>query len=166
MSNHRLNSLLGYFSPFVLIGAVVFGFLLFGALLLAMQLLRPQAQPPSVGTAMLFVIEASTSTPVVTPEAPTPTPAPNPQADVSGLPVAVGSYVQVSGTGIDGLRMRVAPGLASQVRFVAIEAEVFQVIDGPQDIDGYVWWHLQAPYDENVNGWAVAQYLGVIQRDP
>ena len=161
-----LASLPCYFGPFVLAGAVVFGLLLFGAFLLALQLLRPPQQPPAVGTAMLFVIEASTITPLPTPSAPTHTPPPNPQADVSGQPIEIGSYIQVSGTGIDGLRVRVSPGLSSQVRFVAIEAEVFQVIDGPQNIDGYEWWHLQAPYDETINGWAVAQYLGVIQRTP
>lgn len=150
----------------MLAGAIVFGLLLFGAFLFSMQLLRPQLPQPSVGTAMLMIIEASTSTPTPLPATPTNTPAPNLQAEVSGLPIEIGSYVQVSGTGIDGLRMRVSPGLASEVRFVAIEAEVFQVLDGPRDIDGYVWWYLQAPYDEDVNGWAVAQYLGVIQRNP
>lgn len=166
MANHRFASLLRYFNPLVLASAVVLGLLLFGALLLSLQVLRPQRLPPAAETAVIHVIPAATSTPIFTPEVPTSTPPPNPLPDSSGIPIEIGAYVQVSGTGIDGLRMRVSPGLASDVRFVAIEAEVFEVIDGPQTIDGYEWWYLQAPYDDSVHGWAVAQYLNVFQRSP
>ena len=31
---------------------------------------------------------------------------------------------------------------------------MFLVEDGPQEVDGYIWWFLQAPYDETRNGWA------------
>jgi hypothetical protein len=43
------------------------------------------------------------------------------------------------------------------------EAEVFQVSDGPREIDGYTWWYLVGPYDESRRGWAVANYLSVVQ---
>lgn len=150
----------------MLVGAVVFGLLLFGAFLLSSQLLRPEPQPHSVGTAVLFVIQAPTGTPLISSVLPKSTPTPAPQADVSGQPIAVGLYVQVTGTDVDGLRLRGEPGLESEIRFVAIEAEVFQVLDGPREVDGYTWWYIQGPYDPNVHGWAVAQYLGVIQRNP
>lgn len=166
MSGKQFPPISAYFNPFVLAGAVVFGLLLFGSVLFAVQLLRPQQAQPPVGTAFLLVIEAATHTPLPTVEAPTVTPQPESQVEGSGLPVEIGSYVQVSGTGVDGLRMRASPGLASDVRFVAIEAEVYQVIDGPQTVDGYVWWHLQALYNESLAGWAVAQYLDVIQINP
>jgi hypothetical protein len=75
----------------------------------------------------------------------------------------VGVLVQVSGTGLDGLRIRTDPSLQGQVKFVGIEAEVFQVKDGPRETDGYTWWFLVAPYDETLNGWAVGDYLQIIQ---
>lgn len=150
----------------MLAGAAVFGLLLFGAFLFFTQLLRPESQPRAAGTAVLFVIQAPTGTPLVSSVLPTSTPTPVPQAEVSGQPIAIGLYVQVIGTGVDGLRMRTNPGLQNEIRFVAIEAEVFQVMDGPREVDGYTWWYLQGPYDPNVHGWAVAQYLGVIQRNP
>jgi hypothetical protein len=49
------------------------------------------------------------------------------------------------------------------VRFLGLEAEVFQVSDGPRQVDGYTWWFLVAPYDASVQGWAVANYLAVVQ---
>jgi len=49
------------------------------------------------------------------------------------------------------------------VRFLAIDGEVFQVMDGPVELDGYTWWLLQAPYDPNVQGWAVADFMIVVQ---
>jgi hypothetical protein len=46
---------------------------------------------------------------------------------------------------------------------LGVEAEVFQVRDGPRDVDGYVWWFLVAPTDETRGGWAVSNYLAVVQ---
>ena len=70
----------------------------------------------------------------------------------------------MTGTGTTGLRIRAQPGLQGEVRFLGIEAEVFRIIDGPRQADDYTWWHLQAPYDESLHGWAVADFLSVIQR--
>ena len=64
---------------------------------------------------------------------------------------------------MDGLRIRTDPSLQGQIKFVGIEAEVFQVKDGPREVDGYTWWLLVAPYDETLNGWAVGDYLEIIQ---
>lgn len=77
--------------------------------------------------------------------------------------ISVGAYVQITGTGTDGLRLRESPGLDGKVKFIGIEAEVFLVQDGPREADGYTWWFLTAPYDDTVQGWAVSNYLSVIQ---
>jgi len=61
------------------------------------------------------------------------------------------------------LRMRSRPGLEGEIRFLGYEAEVFHVTDGPQSADGYTWWYLVAPYDESIQGWAVANFLAVVQ---
>lgn len=78
--------------------------------------------------------------------------------------LAVGAYVQVTGTGGDGLRLRDQPGLSGKVLLVGSESEVFEVDDGPVDLDGYVWWRLKGPFDPSRQGWAVASFLAVVQK--
>jgi hypothetical protein len=100
---------------------------------------------------------------------PSSTPSPTPTflstlTPGAGLPapggeVAVGSLVQVVGTGTDGLRLRVAPGLQSATNLVAVENEVFEVQDGPSESDGRIWWYLVNPYDTSKYGWGVEEYL-------
>jgi hypothetical protein len=75
----------------------------------------------------------------------------------------VDGYVQITGTGGDGLRLRTEAGLGSEVRFLGLEDEVFLIQDGPQNADGYVWWYLVAPFDETRRGWAVSNFLQVVQ---
>ena len=77
--------------------------------------------------------------------------------------IVLGAYVQVTGTGGDGLRLRDQPGLGSRVLLLGSEAEVFRVDAGPQEIDGYSWWYLVGPFDENRQGWAVSNFLKVVQ---
>ena len=77
--------------------------------------------------------------------------------------IAVGAYVQITGTSGAGLRFREQPGLEAPVLMLGAEAEVFRVEEGPQDADGYVWWYLVGPYDPARRGWAVANYLEVVQ---
>ena len=70
-----------------------------------------------------------------------------------------GQLVAVFGTGGDGLRLRNQPDLDGFVSFLALENEVFRVNDGPANSDGYIWWYLVNPYDNNKAGWGVANYL-------
>ena len=74
----------------------------------------------------------------------------------------IGDYVQVSGTGGDGLRLHQEAGVSSDVRYIAIEAQLFLVIDGPIVADGYTWWRLQDPYTDNTVGWGVGNYLVIV----
>jgi hypothetical protein len=71
--------------------------------------------------------------------------------------------VQIIGTGGDGLRLRDQPGLDGKVLLLGSEAEVFRVQDGPREVDGYTWWYLVGPFDETRRGWAVANYLQIVQ---
>jgi hypothetical protein len=89
----------------------------------------------------------------------TQTPPPSPPPGV----IAVGAYVQITGTAGAGLRFREKPGLEAPVLLLGAEAEVFRVEEGPQEVDGYVWWYLVGPYDPARRGWAVANYLGIVQ---
>ena len=76
--------------------------------------------------------------------------------------VAIGNYVQITGTEGQGLRIRAQPGLGGEFQFLAYDSEVFVVQDGPREVDGYVWWYLVAPYDETRVGWAAADFLTYI----
>jgi hypothetical protein len=109
----------------------------------------------------LTVLPAPTSTPNVT-----PTNTPDPL--IVGTPtlapdvIGVGGYVQIIGTDGEGLRLRVTHGLGGTPAFLGYDEEVFEVRDGPQESDGYIWWYLVAPYDETRAGWAAADFLGAI----
>ncbi len=153
------------FSPWVLAGAVTLAVLLMCATLSLLWVTRPNEAATGPSTAVLSVIQAPTATPVVN----TPTP-PLAQPSAEALPPSpfpgafgVGAYVQISGTEGEGLRLRSAPGLQGNVEFLALESEVFQIRDGPRDADGYTWWFVVAPYDETVQGWAVSNFLMVVQ---
>lgn len=156
------------FNPWVILGASILAILLFGAVLLVVYLSRPApAASPAPATAVMYVIPAPTST--ISRPTPTPAPTAKPTPTVLAPPapenIQISDYVQITGTGGDGLRFRTEPSLNGQVIFLAIDAEVFQVTDGPREADGYTWWYLTAPYDSSKKGWAVANYLAVIQ-DP
>ncbi len=77
----------------------------------------------------------------------------------SGAAMRVGDYVEVPGTGGDGLRLRAAPSVNASINLLAYDSEVFQIRDGPQDADGHTWYDLVSPSDTSRNGWAVADFL-------
>jgi Bacterial SH3 domain len=130
------------------------GFLLL-ATWLGIQFSHPrQTSKAGFVAADLTVIPLPTSTPITPTPMVTPTPRPN--------QIAINSYVQISGTGTDGLRIRSAPGLNSDTVFRGDESETFMVKDGPKQADGYTWWYLVAPYDSSRAGWAAADYLAVV----
>lgn len=92
-----------------------------------------------------------------------PTPTIDPFATpTSPAGIAIGNFVQITGTEGQGLRIRAEPGLAGEFQFLAYDAEVFVVQEGPREVDGYVWWYLTAPYDETRVGWAAADFLTYI----
>lgn len=156
------------FSLWVVPAALVIGLALFAVLAGATVFMRPKATPTvkSNATAVMTIISAPTSTPkpvatfINTPTAGVGTPG----VIVGGI--GAGTYVQISGTGGDGLRLRQEPGTGSAVMFMGYEAEVFKVMDGPSDKDGYVWWYVTAPYDESRSGWAASNFLTVIELTP
>lgn len=107
------------------------------------------------------VIPAPTQTNTVA--SPTNFPTPTPEAPVV-LPegaIGINIYVKVTGTQGLGLRMRSAAGTGADINFMAMDDEVFKVVGGPEVSDGYTWWQLEAPLDENRSGWAAESYLMV-----
>jgi hypothetical protein len=152
-------------SPWTLLGSLVVALGLAGCFYLGLLFTRPGRAPVALGTAVINVIPAPTSTISAPTIAPSPTISPTVSVPLPPEPgnLAVGSLVQITGTGGDPLRFRTDPGLSGQVVFLAIEAEVFEVTDGPREADGYTWWYLVGPYNPEQKGWAVANYLQVIQ---
>jgi hypothetical protein len=153
------------FDPWVLIGSILLTILFFGGFLLLFVGLRAGSEGAQLPTAIVNVIVAPTYTPMP----PTPEPGTNPGSTENPFPspqpgdIRIGALVQVSGTGGDGLRLRNQPGLDGEIKFLAFESEVFKVEDGPQEQSGYIWWYLVAPYDDSVKGWAVSNFLTIVQ---
>ncbi len=139
-------------------GALVVAGCLVAATLALISLTRPH-QPGELGfvPADLTVIPPSTLTP-----SPVATASPAGTPSASNGQIAVGGYVQITGTEGDGLRIRSAPGLNSDTVFTGQEAETFKVQDGPKEADGHTWWYLVAPYDSTRAGWAAADFLAVV----
>ena len=143
----------------VILGALLFAGILILLTAMSIGLTTPhQSSTVGFAPANLTMIPASTSTSnapataTIDPFAPSPTP--------TGL--ALGNYAQITGTEGQGLRIRSKPGLDGEFVFLGYDSEVFLVDDGPQTVDGYVWWHLVAPYDDTRAGWAASDFLTYI----
>jgi hypothetical protein len=134
---------------------------IFWAGMLYMRSSTPSAAAASVS---LTVIPAPTLTTVVIVPTLSPTPTEAPQfIPPPNTGIALGAHVQVVGTGGDGLRLRSEPGTGGNIKFLGLDSEVFKVKDGPVEKDGFTWWFLTTPVDESRGGWAVSNYLSVIQ---
>jgi hypothetical protein len=59
--------------------------------------------------------------------------------------------------------MRANPSLAADVLLLGLESEVFEVLEGPSEADGYTWWLLSNPFDPTKQGWAADQFLRHIE---
>jgi hypothetical protein len=92
---------------------------------------------------------------------PTPSPTVDP-SEIGQSGIRVDLYVQISGTEGSGLNIRNNPGTNAEAMFVADESEVFLVVGGPVELDGYIWWQLKAPYNESHQGWAAEKFLRII----
>ncbi len=142
-------------------GAVGVAVLLFALALGLLSWLKPAAPGPAP-TAAIIVIPAPSST--ATPNQAFATPTGTPPAEAVGG-ISLGMYVQISGTEGEGLRLRSGPGITNSPLFLGMDAEVFKVQEGPKLADGYTWWYLVAPYDQNRSGWAASDYLTVVSTD-
>ena len=126
---------------------------------------RNNSEQLAQATAVMNIISAPTLTqpfPTSTPELSSPEGGTTPENSI-GKDIVLDAYVQITGTGGDGLRFRNSASLNGQVKFIASEAEIFIVKDGPTEADGYIWWYLVGPFDETRDGWAVSNYLALAQ---
>ena len=152
------------FSPLVLAVSIGLAIALLGAIFAIIWSSLPQGETQLMPTPILTVIPAPTATltPSASPISLTPSATSTLMVGGTGNELQVGAYVQITGTGGDGLRLRAGPGTENEPIFLGREAEVFLVKDGPKEGSGYTWFFLEAPYDTTRSGWAVANYLQVI----
>jgi len=140
----------------VLIGGVLIFTIIGSMVWLIMLIFQPENVKTENPTAVVMIIAAPTSTLYgVVAKSSTPT-----LQSLNGIQQGV--YVQISGTGSDGLKLRAGPGKDYSAHFIGMDAEVFLINDGPVITDGYTWWHLVAPYDQTRNGWAVSEFLQLV----
>ncbi len=151
MKRNWLPLIIGFIITILVLG-VIFILLIF----------LPNKQTSDDKTALITIIPASTSTPMIgLTFVPTPTLIVT-EVTVSNDKFQLGDFVQITGTSGEGLRLRSEPGRSFSVNFIGLDAEVFEVIDGPVEEDGYIWWYLEAPYDKTRNGWSVDEYLQLV----
>ena len=149
------------FNVWTILGSFAFA----GFLLIATWIGIGWAHPHPTSTAGFVAADLTViPLPTATVQVPTPTINAGLAASLTAQPsqIALNTYVQISGTGTDGLRIRSAPGLNSDTVFRADESETFMVKDGPKQADGYSWWYVVAPYDSTRAGWAAANFLAVV----
>jgi hypothetical protein len=141
-------------------------FALVGSAFLGAALFLNQNRPAlnfSAPTATIQVI-IPTPTPTLPPTAtpyiaPTETPLPEPTTPANQLGViGVGVRVMVVNTGGNGLNFRREPSVnAERIRRLP-DGTIYEVVGGPQESQGFVWWQLRDPADGTI-GWGVQNYL-------
>jgi hypothetical protein len=160
-----LKNVRSLFNFKVILGGIIFAVGVFAIFVVILWSAKANDITQTPATAILNVIKAPTATAIAPIKTPTTmsTPDSSQQAPPPSSNIALGNYVQVNGTGGEGLRLHKSAGVASEVQYVAIDTEVFSVKDGPIEADGYVWWLLQDPYTESAAGWGVSNYLAVVK---
>ncbi len=77
--------------------------------------------------------------------------------------ITTGKRVVVYDVGETQLNVRDLPGTTNTiVLFRASDGEIFVVVDGPQQANGFVWWKIADPLNPNRLGWAAENYLRVV----
>jgi hypothetical protein len=160
-----LKNLRSLFNIKVILGGIIFAVGVFAVFMVILWSAKAHNISQAPATAILNVIKAPTATEIAPVQSPTlvTTPDPSQLVPPPSSDIAIGDYVQVTGTGGDGLRLHKSAGVSGAVQYVAIDTEVFTVKDGPIEADGYVWWLLQDPYTENAAGWGASNYLVVVK---
>ena len=132
-----------------------------------MGVLVPATPSQGYPTAPLTVVPGPTSTLYAPTATPTRVPTSTSNMPPSPMPgtIGVGSTVQIFGTEGSGLNIRTQPGLGTDIRFVALDSEVFTVQAGPEIIDDITWWYLVTPLDDERTGWAASNYLSLVAPD-
>ena len=147
-------------TPWVLVLTLLAGFVLFVALLILITGAALESDPPADSAlAQMTIIPAPTVTP-------TAAVANEPQElavrYVSPEGFSIGAYVSIQNTQGAGLKIRPEPGTGSKVDFIAAEGELFIIVDGPDERNGYAWWKLAGFENPERTGWGASAFLGLV----
>lgn len=124
--------------------------------------------PTPTATATRIVLPTATMTPqppTATVALPTETIAlPTQEPTVAPLPpdtggIEPGVKVVVKGTSPDGLNIRAQASTKSKILKNVKDKTTLEVLEGPEQAEGYVWWKVKPVRDPKIVGWAVSQYL-------
>jgi len=106
-------------------------------------------------TATIALPTATTALPTLAPtEAPLP-------PDTGGIEPGV--RVVVRGVNPDGLNIRAQASTQSKILKNVKDKTTLEVLEGPVQAEGYVWWRVKPVRDPKIEGWAVGQYLELRQ---
>ena len=166
-----MSSIRILFNRWVIVGSFLFACSLIFVFLISILLMKPASLRTEVLPPVVQKIPASTATLEILQSVSNSAGQAPPNIDQSDSgsstqspgEISTGTYVKITGTGGDGLRLRDEPGLGGNVKMLGEETEVFVVDDGPRNVDGYVWWYLKGYYDETRQGWAVVDYLSIVE---
>lgn len=79
------------------------------------------------------------------------------------VPIAIGVTVEVFDVGAGGLNVRPGAGVSfGPPVFTANEGTQFEIIDGPQEADGFTWWRVLEIDGQDRQGWAAGDFLRVV----
>jgi len=116
-------------------------------------------QEPADALAQLTIIPA----PTLTPTSPVVYEEPNLEVRyVSPEGFSIGAYVTIEKTQGAGLKIRPNPGTGGETSFIAMDGDLFVIIDGPDERNGYSWWKLQGFEDKSLVGWGASDYFSLI----
>ena len=115
-----------------------------------------------------IAVGGPTPTPIIWTPTPVPSPTPLPTETEEPTPttspdISIGRYVQVTGTGGYGLSLRDGPGESYARMDVALEGEIFIVVEGPTPSGGSEWWKIRDPDNELREWWAIGNFLEPIE---
>jgi len=101
--------------------------------------------------------------PTATQDLPTPTVLPTatavatPDYDLVPEELTIDFYAEVANTDNVGVTVRGGPSTNNARVTVAPEGAVVLVLDGPEEANDFLWWHIQM--EDGTDGWAVSNYL-------
>nr|HID12650.1 SH3 domain-containing protein [Anaerolineae bacterium] len=115
-----------------------------------------------------IAIGGPTPTPIIWTPTPVASPTPPPTETAEPTPtispdIAIGRYVRVADTEGYGLSLRSGPGENYPRMDVALEGEVFIVVDGPTVSGGSEWWKVRDPENEEREWWAIGNFLEPVE---
>ena len=77
--------------------------------------------------------------------------------------IVIGRYVQVTGTEGYGLSLRVGPGENYTRADVALDGDVFVVVEGPVHAGDSAWWKVRDREESDREWWAAGNFLEPIE---